>query len=133
MPSNRGPGEVRERLLEGDGRTTARVLVVVGHEQAPGAALVLGEHVELDHLHARLQRRVEACERVAPLDPGGALVTDPPRAAAACSRSSRAPSQIAPTPRRRAARTETAPAGRPRAGEGREGAARHARGSSGVA
>ncbi len=68
--------EVLERLLEGDRRALARVLVVVRDEQAPAAVGVLAEHVQLDHVDAVAQRGVEARERVAGLDVRGALVAD---------------------------------------------------------
>src|SRR2546421_3899008 len=63
-----------ERLVEGERRAAAHVLVVVGHQQAPAAVGVLAEHVELDHVDAVAQRGVEAGEGVPVLDVGGALV-----------------------------------------------------------
>ena len=79
-PANRGPDEVLERLLEGEGRARAHVLVVVRHQQAAAAVGVLAEHVQLDHVDVVAQRRVEARERVALLDVRGPLVAYAARA-----------------------------------------------------
>ncbi len=57
-------GEVFEGLLERERLALAHVLVVVSEQQPPAAVAVLAQHVELDHVHALAQRRVEARERV---------------------------------------------------------------------
>ena len=74
------PGEVRERLLEGERRALAQVLVVVRDQQPAAAVGVLAEHIQLDHVDAVAQCRVEARERVARLDVRGALVADAAKA-----------------------------------------------------
>ena len=74
--------EVVERLEERERGAGAHVLVVVGHQQATAPVGLLGEGVELDHVHAVGERRVEARERVALGEVGGALVSHPPGARA---------------------------------------------------
>ena len=69
-------GEVGEPLLERDRRPALDDPVVVGEHEPAGAVAVLGEHVELDHVDAGLERGVEARERVAGRDEVGALVAD---------------------------------------------------------
>jgi hypothetical protein len=70
---------VVEPLLERRGLAARDVLVVVGQEQAALAAHVLGEDVELDHVHAGRERRVEALARVAGSDEVRPLVPDAPQ------------------------------------------------------
>ena len=68
--------EVGEALLERQRGAALGVRVVVGEQQPAAAVEVLGEDVELDHVDAGGQRRVEALERVAGRDQVGALVAD---------------------------------------------------------
>jgi hypothetical protein len=75
-PLPRVLGEVGEALLERDGLAAGCRVVVVGEDQAARAVAVLGQHVELDHVHAGGQRRIERRDRVARGDEVGALVTD---------------------------------------------------------
>ena len=62
----------RERALA----AAAQVLVVVGEEEFPRAVDVLGQHVELDHVHAGLDSGVERRDGVARRDQVRALVAD---------------------------------------------------------
>jgi hypothetical protein len=74
-PRERRGREVREPFLQRVRRARRRVLVVV-REHEPAAAL--RKHVELDHVDAGRQRRVEAGVRVAGRDQIRPLVSNPP-------------------------------------------------------
>ena len=68
--------EMRQALLERQRLVPRRGLEVVGEHEAPRAVGMLGQHVELDHVHARRERGVERRQRVARCDEVGALVAD---------------------------------------------------------
>jgi hypothetical protein len=70
---------MRKALLEGQRVALLHILVVVGEQQPVASAL--GQHVQLDHVHAVRQRRVEAGECVPRLDQVRTLVAHPSHAA----------------------------------------------------
>ncbi len=71
-----GLGEVCEPLFQRVGHPGARIGVVVRQPQLAPAIGVLGQDVELDHVHPRLQSGLEGGEGVAGRDVVGPLVTD---------------------------------------------------------
>ena len=119
--SSGAPGEGVEHLVEGQRLAARGVAPVVGDEERrrrprppapppPGASRPVGElraraqHVELDHLDAGGDRRLEALERVPGPDRVGALVADPlqgPRRGLSPARAApRRPSRGRPVARR---------------------------------
>ena len=70
----RNRGEMLEALLEGENLPALGILVIVGENEA--VAVTGGQDIELDHVHAGLQSRVEAGRRVAGDDQVGPFVPD---------------------------------------------------------
>ena len=71
-----GSGEVREALVERRDVAAREVAVVVPEQQLAGAVEVRRQDVELDHVHAVVERGAEARERVAVREMVRALVPD---------------------------------------------------------
>ena len=83
-PIERWPREGVERLVEGEARARGGVVPVVGDDERRAigrgqlrSAVAEPENVELDHVDADLDRALEAGDRVALDQGGGALVADP--------------------------------------------------------
>jgi len=71
--------QVGEAHFQRGARSRAQHAVVVREEELAGAVRMLGQNVELDHVHAHGERRVEGRRCVARHEMVGPLVADPSR------------------------------------------------------